>query len=145
MWISDQIILLSSDTPCQSLLEAQKLHKKLEVIFHHRCFSWFYDVYDFLNTWFSILSIIVFKFNVNLFLNQNLEVTLEYHQKKVENLSKEVLVLVAEDECIVDITRTCQTMEEEWNKLLGIFYDKKTKTNFTLKAQMVRYLSNTYF
>lgn len=33
MWISDQIILLSADTPCQNLLEAQKLQKKLEVFF----------------------------------------------------------------------------------------------------------------
>lgn len=48
-----------------------------------------------------------------------------------------MLVLVAEKECVVDVTKTCQTMEEEWNKLLGIFYDKKAKTNFTLKAQMV--------
>lgn len=96
MWISDQIILLSADTPCQNLLEAQKLQKKLE----------------------------------------NLEVTLDCHQKIVENLSKEVLVLVAEKECIVDITRTCEIMEEEWKKLLEIFYDKKTKINFTVKAQM---------
>lgn len=77
-------------------------------------------------------------------LRQNLEVALEHHQKIVEGLLKEVLVLVAEKECMVDITRSCKSMEEGWNKLLGIFNDKKAKTSHTLKAQMVKFLENIF-